>query len=407
MGSVPFDMEAEVEKSLGRAPTPPPEVQDERMARIRTYIDEEDLDGVLLYGDASHPDITRHLAGYVHVFHYAYTLILIPSEGPAALLMDQPWHREQAQEMSWIDDIRILPQRSGSIDHMTETFEEVFADRGIEDGRIGVLDTFLPAKLDRALQRGVPGAELVYGTNAWADYVRDPSNYDLKMLRRTAAIADEGQAAVKAGAESGRTEREVCLGAYDRMMALGSEYLHECPIDTRINIGSFSEVISNIRPYLFTNRRLEHGQMFWVDMSAQYSGYHIDCCRTISIGEPTDEQRRLYDVCAAMHDAMVEALEPGVDGQTLWDAGYDVAAEAGYGDYVNFIYFGHSTGIETTERPFAQDGESREIREGSLFNLEPGVFHPEIGSASIENTFYVTDDGVERLNQFSNDLHIV
>jgi len=407
MVSIPVDIEKDVEKSRGRTLSPPESVQEERLARIRVSMDERDLDAVLLYGDGSHPDVVRHLTGYAHVFHYAYSLVLIPSEGAPALLIDQGWHMDEAEKMSWIDDIGTLPPRSGSSAKLAAGLGEVLESRSVADGTIGILDTYLPSKMTDALREGAPGAEVVDGSQVWGDYVRAPSEYDLDMLRQTAAVADEGMATVKETARAGRTEREICLASYNRMASLGAEFFHECANDTHVNMGSFSDVVSNVRPYLFTNNRLDHGQMFWVDMTAQYEGYHIDFCRTLSIGEPTAEQEHLFETVDTMYDEMVDALEPGVPAETLWDVGYEIAEEAGYGDYVNFIYFGHSSGIETTERPFAQEGDSDPIREGSLYNLEPGIFHPEIGSAGIENTLHVTSDGVEKLNQISTDLHIV
>ena len=44
---------------------------------------------------------------------------------------------------------------------------------------------------------------------------------------------------------------------------------------------------------------------------------------------------------------------------------------------------------------------------GSFVNVEPGIFVPGVGSACIENTLYVTDDGVVPLNEFGIEIHVV
>ena len=108
MGTVPFDYQAEIEKARGRAPQPPEAVQKERIERIRSSLEERDMDAVLMFSDGSHPDNNRHLSGYVHVFHYAYSLLLVPRESDPVLLIDQPWHMDEAEKMSWIKDIRPL-----------------------------------------------------------------------------------------------------------------------------------------------------------------------------------------------------------------------------------------------------------------------------------------------------------
>lgn len=407
MGSVPFDMAAERERSRGRYPTPPESVTKERLQRVRASMDDHDLDGVVVFGDGSHPDNILHLAGFIHVFHYAYSLLVVPAEEPPVLLSDQDWHLDEAKKMSWIDDVRAMPLRRGSFERLTRTLETALEDASLSTGRIGTQNSYLPAKCLEALRAAAPTAEWVDGSQVWTDYVTSPSEYDIEMIHRTGGIADEAQAAAKATAGAGRTEREVCLAAIERMATMGADFLHGCANDTHINIGSHSHVISNVRPYLFTNTRLEHGQMFWVDLTAQYRGYHIDCDRTISIGTPSTEQREIYDTTRRMYDAMEDALEPGLPAGELWDIGMEIAEEAGYGDYVNFVYFGHSSGIETSEAPFGIAGDTREIRDGSFYNLEPGIFVPDVGSACIENTIHVTEDGNERVNQFDIDLHVV
>ena len=54
--------------------------------------------------------MTRYLAGYVHVFPGASSLLVIPLEGTPVLLIDQPWHLEEASRMSWIEDVRAVPE---------------------------------------------------------------------------------------------------------------------------------------------------------------------------------------------------------------------------------------------------------------------------------------------------------
>ena len=86
---------------------------------------------------------------------------------------------------------------------------------------------------------------------------------------------------------------------------------------------------------------------------------------------------------------------PGCRGGDLWEKANKVAVDAGYGDHSNHVYLGHTTGITTSSRPVVARGETAELRPGSFLNVEPGIFVPGVGSACIENTLHVTDDGGE------------
>ena len=79
--STTLDPHAEAEKAKGRAPQPPVEEQVGRLNRTRESMERHGIDVLLLYGSAGSPEMTRYLAGYVHVFPGASSLLVIPLEG--------------------------------------------------------------------------------------------------------------------------------------------------------------------------------------------------------------------------------------------------------------------------------------------------------------------------------------
>jgi Xaa-Pro aminopeptidase len=147
--------------------------------------------------------------------------------------------------------------------------------------------------------------------------------------------------------------------------------------------------------------------MFWLDLSAAYGGYYIDMDRTFAVGEPTAEQRRLYDISRAMYDAMRAKLRPGVTGHEVFQVGSAIAAEAGLANNSNLVYLGHTTGITTSIRPVINEGENLTVQAGSVINLEPGIFVPGVGSACVEDAFLVTEDAAEPVNRFPLEIQVV
>lgn len=408
--SVAADVAVELEKAAGRAPRPPREEQEGRLERARASLEAHELDGLLVFGSAGvNADPIRYLAGYVHVFPGASSLLLLPRERPPVLLIDQPWHLEEAARMSWVEDVRAYPNpaRRWQADELRAAIRGTVATAGLERARIGVFAGEMPAVYADVLADAVPAATLGDAAPVWQDLVASPSSYDAENIRQTAAVADEGLAAAVAAAGAGVPEYEVCLRALERMAAAGAEFLHGSGLSTHINIGSFSDAISNVRPFLFTTRRLEEGQMFWLDLSASYAGCYTDTDRTISVGDPGREQRQIYDVAAEMYRVMLAEARAGISGGALWEKATRVAEAAGYADYSNHVYLGHTTGITTSSRPVVARGETAELRPGSFVNVEPGIFVPGVGSACIENTLYVTDDGAIPINEFGIEVHVV
>jgi Xaa-Pro aminopeptidase len=399
----------DVEKSRGLAPQPPTEEQGARIERVRKILEARGLDSLLVFGSAgSIPEPVRYLAGYVHVFPTASSFLVIPVENDPILLLDQGWHLEEAKRMSWIKDIRTFPNgsRRWLYEQMQQALAGALRDAKVERGRVGVFEVELPVVYWQALAEGLPDARFEDGKPVWEEIVATPSEYDVQMMRETVRIADAGHASAVEASHAGTPEYEVCFASYRTMASMGAEFLHGSGLSTHVNIGSYSEAISNVRPFLFTTRKLERGEMFWYDLSCSYSSYYNDCCRTISIGKPTPKQQEIYMVCADMYHAMLASVKPGVTGKDIWNTGIGVAEQAGYRDYVNHVYFGHTTGIATSVRPVVAEGETKEISPNSFLNIEPGIFVPGVGSASIENALWVTADGAESANRFSIDLHV-
>jgi Xaa-Pro aminopeptidase len=404
------DLFGELEKARGRAPQPPSEEQQGRLARVQTSLDANGLEGLVVWGSAStNPDPIRYLAGYVHVFPGASSLLVLSADRDPILLVDQPWHLDEARRMSWLDDVRPFPNpgRRWLADELRVAIRDAVTTAGLARARIGVFESEMPAVYGDVLAASVPGATLVDGTSVWQDLVGTPSEFDAGQIRRTAAVADAGLAAAVEAAGAGVPESEVCLASLARMAAEGAEFLHGSGLSTHINIGSHSDVISNVRPYLFTSQPLEEGQMFWLDLSASHAGYYTDTDRTISVGEPSAEQREIYDVTAEMYRVMLAEARAGITGGALWERANRVAVDAGYGDYSNHVYLGHTTGITTSSRPVIARGEVAELRPGSFVNVEPGIFVPGVGSACIENTLSITEDGATPINDFGIEIHVV
>ncbi|MGH7903483.1 MAG: M24 family metallopeptidase [Candidatus Dormibacteraceae bacterium] len=315
------DWEGEAAKARGLAPRPPARECSSRLTRARAELAGRGLDGILIYGaSGSNPEPVRYLAGYVHVYPSAASILIVPAVGAPILLIDQPWHVVEARKMSWVDDIRPFPHasRRWMFAELRNALAGALRSAGLHQGRLGIFEGDTPEVYAAALREAAPGVHLEDARGVWEALVASPSDHDLEMIQRTAAIADEGQAAAARACAPGRTEQEACLEALAAMAAMGAEFLHGSGLSTHVNIGSFSDCVSNVRPFLFTARRLERGHMFWFDLSASYAGYYVDCCRTISLGAPTPGQARIHGVASDMYRAMLAAVRPGMTGNELW-----------------------------------------------------------------------------------------
>ncbi len=135
-------------------------------------------------------------------------------------------------------------------------------------------------------------------------------------------------------------------------------------------------------------------------------GYGSDTTRTVSVGEPGDEVRKVHEIVRRAQQAGFEAVRPGVACQEIDRVARSVINEAGYGEY--FIHrTGHGIGLTTHEPPYIVEGETQVLVPGMCFSIEPGIYLPGRFGVRIEDIVTVTESGGRRLNNTSRDLHVV
>jgi Xaa-Pro aminopeptidase len=156
----------------------------------------------------------------------------------------------------------------------------------------------------------------------------------------------------------------------------------------------------------FGERVIEEGDMVVLDFGGLKDGYGSDTTRTVHVGEPTAEEREVYEVVRRAQQAGFEAVRPGVECQEIDRAARRVIADAGYGE--QFIHrTGHGIGLTTHEPPYMIEGDTNPLEPAMCFSIEPGVYLSGRFGVRIEDIVTVTEDGGRRLNNTPHELQIV
>lgn len=154
---------------------------------------------------------------------------------------------------------------------------------------------------------------------------------------------------------------------------------------------------------LANNIVFREGDILVTGASAPVWGYNSELERTMVVGEPSSQQRELFDHMVALQDTAFEAITPGArcsDVDRTVRAYYD---EHGLWDYWKH-HVGHAIGIRYHEGPFLDIGDDTEIAPGMVFTVEPGLYAAGLGGFRHSDTVAVTDDGIEFLTYYPRDL---
>ena len=161
-------------------------------------------------------------------------------------------------------------------------------------------------------------------------------------------------------------------------------------------------------------KRMEANEPILVDFGGCADGYLVDQTRTFALGGIPDRLLRGYDDMVKIQQRMVECAVPGATWGAVYDTCLALAVDMGYADsfmgargaQVSFI--GHGIGIELDEYPFIARGfNNRKLEVGMAFAFEPKLVFPGEGSVGIENTFYLSNEGIKQLTYSNNELLII
>jgi Xaa-Pro aminopeptidase len=363
----------------------------QRHDRIRESLETLSLDALILTppsnirylsnhaGSAGILVITREAVHLLVDFRYheaVRALQASPSACPGLHLWDVPASYEEAL-LSCLADIGVTTVGFEAA-HVTvaryEWWRETIAGRG--------LDITL-----RSTERVVEQARLIKDA------------FEVATLREAAARLDMVMPPVLAAVRAGEREREIATVIEMAMREAGYE---RPAFDTIVASGPHSAMPH----YRAGTRVLTAGDLVVLDFGGVLDGYCCDLTRTVSIGPPSREVRRVYDAVRDAQAAAVAAVKPGIDAAAVDAAARELLRDRGLADA-----FGHGTGhglgLDIHEEP--RVGKPRAelppvtLTPNMVFTIEPGAYLPGFGGVRIEDDVLVTADGCELLTHVQRE----
>ncbi|QLJ04253.1 aminopeptidase P family protein [Streptomyces sp. NEAU-sy36] len=264
-------------------------------------------------------------------------------------------------------------------------------------GRYGISDNTWAMHV-LGLQRTLPDSSYAALTEALPMLRAVKDAAEVELLAAAGAAADAAFEEIRKMPFAGRRESDV---GHD-LAALLRRFGHSQVDFTIVGSGP-----NGANPHHEVGDRvIRRGDMVVLDFGGLKDGYGSDTTRTVHVGEPTEEERRVHDVVRAAQEAGCQAVRPGAACQDVDRAARAVITDAGYGEY--FIHrTGHGIGVTTHEPPYMIEGEELPLVPGMCFSVEPGIYLPGRFGVRIEDIVTVTEDGGRRLNNTTREMVIV
>ncbi len=360
---------------------------------------------VLLVAD---PANMNYLVGYDGWSFYVPQMVVVVGWDPEPYWIGRPQDANGARLTTWLsaDHIRAYPETyiQSTDHHPMETVAALLRELHLDQRRVGLeLDAYyFTAQSYLALQRLLPAATWLDASLLvnWVRSVKSPA--ELALMREAAAIAQYAMETALAVIEPGVREADAAAQIFRAEI----EGLEGLP-------GDYPAIV----PLMPSMERTTASHLTWVDRSYQVGDvvnlelagcrhrYHAPLARTLYLGTPPDDYRRLADVVLAGVDAALEAARPGAvceEVEAAWRrclaaSGYEKASRLGYAVGVGYPpdWGEHTASLRAGDRTL--------LRPGMTFHLIAGMWVEPRG-LEISETLAVTDTGVELLTHFTRDL---
>ena len=373
----------------------------ERIVKVQKAMKEEGFDLLLSYGNEAEPQYVRYFSNYWPSFETAG--VLIPQEGEPMLLIG-PESYTYASDRSKINDIRLLkafressePEYPGKpLDTFSGLFKEMMSDKPIT--RFGVAGLPLMTigvyeALSEALTVKIEKADHIVNNIR----MRKTEN-ELACMRAAAQITKETFDYVRANIKVGMTEQQVAGLALGKMHELGAER-ESYPVWVLTGKGS-NQAISRPR-----NKKIEKGDMTFIQIGARVDGYASSIGRPVVFGKATPEQKELIEVGYKAQADVIAMLKAGTPACDVAKFHIENVTKMGYGDW---LLYGpcHGNGTMEGEAPWIETNSDYLLEENMTFCVDIflGSNKTETG-LRMEDVVCVKKDGAENLTNYPREL---
>lgn len=147
---------------------------------------------------------------------------------------------------------------------------------------------------------------------------------------------------------------------------------------------------------------IQRGNTVMVDMNGNFNSYMTDMTRVFAFGEVAPKAQEAHRLSIAIHRRLQEVGTPGTPAKRLYEEAMDMVRAAGFEDYFmghhqKAGFIGHGVCIEVNELPVIAPRSKDILQLNNTIALEPKFVIPGTGAVGVENTYVVTERGMENL----------
>ncbi|MFQ5759024.1 MAG: M24 family metallopeptidase [Candidatus Bathyarchaeia archaeon] len=380
-----------------------------RIENVKDELAKRMLDALYLTSGTSF----LYLTGYSYIQTERPAALIIPVEGEITFMGPHLETDHIPLKTPLIKSIKTYTDYPGE-KHPIGHFANFLKELGLERKKIGIDNPAGAAGTwgykGPSITEKLPKVKFVEAKDIVENMRIIKSKEEIELLKESAKWANLAHTLLQEYTEPGLWDIDIALTAsYEASMimkkTLGPEYepckrgLSPASAGFRGQVGPMSAIPHSIS----TRRRIREGDVVITGAGADIGGYSSELERTMIIGEPTEKQRRYFEVMLKAQDAALAAFKPGARCSDVDKAARKVIKMAGYQELIRH-HTGHGLGLEGHEPPWLDIGDNTVMKPDMVFSCEPGIYKPGYAGFRHSDTVVITEDGAEIITYYPRDL---
>src|SRR5438067_3942465 len=383
-----------------------------KLDRMRALMKERDLSALVVRA----PDNVLYLTNYWCM--KGYDAVVFPREGEPTLIALEP-QQADAQRNSWTKDLRLFkgyderdprPPQYRALDIALDVLKQ----RGLTD------------KIAVELNMGTQSADRMVGepttpTQNYFDAFRKISGHvldatpllnearaiktsqEIERMRLANELAALAMEHTREHMRPGMKESEVG-GMYEGFVhGLGVGYKRKVEMARAFTLVWSGE---GIRTFTATgDRPIQKNEPTLFEIWICVDGYWTDLTKNACPGELKPEYHKLLDLLLKVFNEAVSFSRDGASFPELDKLVRARIAEGGYPGQPSHPVC-HGVGARAHEFPYAHQAGGGTIKKGMVLAIEPGIYWPQGGGLRLEDNFWITQKGNEKLCSYPDDFRL-
>lgn len=357
-------------------------MEHEVLSKLRAATRKAGCDALVAYSQ----DNVTYTAGFLVPSHalnrFRRTITILAGATYAAQIVVNV-EEDLARQRSRFSVIRSYNQ---FVQDPTDLLADALEEANVADGRIAIELDYMPAQDYIRLRERLPRATFVQCKDIYFTTRMVKTDSEVAILRSVGQLTDRVAGEILREIRPSMTEKAVSQAISNKMMEGGCDAV-------KIQVGSgVRSGIINCAP---TDKPIEKGDVIRIEILGDMNQYRSNVTRTAVVGEPTDEQKKIWDVMIGSREACKAILKPGLAVPDLYRTFVEYLKDRGLEPTLKFL--GHGIGQTLHEEPYITDTRPVVMQPNITFTMEPVYMIPGRMGFHVEDMYVITPSGYESI----------